>query len=59
MFVWIGSGASADEKRNAMTHAHVRCKTSCKCIKLYSLCLELPHEDESSVGPSVLFEGRI
>ena len=24
VFVWIGSGASADEKKNAMTYAHVR-----------------------------------
>lgn len=24
LFVWIGSGASPDEKKNAMTYAHVR-----------------------------------
>ena len=23
LFVWIGSGASSDEKRNAMSYAHV------------------------------------
>ena len=23
LFVWVGSGASPDEKRNAMTYAHV------------------------------------
>ena len=25
VFVWIGSGASESEKKNAMTYAHVRC----------------------------------
>ncbi len=24
LFVWIGSGASPDEKKNAMSYAHVR-----------------------------------
>lgn len=24
LFVWIGKGASADEKKNAMTYGHVR-----------------------------------
>ena len=24
VFVWVGNGASADEKKNAMTYAHVR-----------------------------------
>ena len=24
LFVWIGGGASPDEKKNAMTYAHVR-----------------------------------
>jgi len=24
LFVWIGKGASSDEKKNAMTYAHVR-----------------------------------
>ena len=24
VFVWVGSGASSDEKKNAMTYAHVR-----------------------------------
>ena len=24
LFVWVGKGASSDEKKNAMTYAHVR-----------------------------------
>ncbi len=26
LFVWIGSGASSDENKNAMTYAHVSCR---------------------------------
>ena len=26
LFVWVGKGASTDEKKNAMTYAHVSCQ---------------------------------
>ena len=40
VFVWIGSGASPAEKKNAMTYAHVNTHVVCSLQQLtsFSLC---------------------
>jgi len=57
LFVWIGKGASSDEKKNAMTYAHVRIRNRVHCV----ICMltELSDEDQTPSDTSVLFEGGI
>jgi len=57
LFVWIGKGASTDEKKNAMTYAHVRAMNRVHCVTC--MLTELSDEDQSPSDTSVLFEGGI
>ena len=60
VFVWIGSGASADEKKNAMTYAHVN-YTKILLVYvdfMYVYDLELPDENKASLSSCDLSKGR-
>lgn len=60
VYVWVGSGASTDEKRNAMTYAHVRYELLvCMSLSCFLFCLELPDENKASFSSSKLYEGGI
>jgi len=59
VYVWVGSGASEDEKKNAMTYAHVSCFTPNK-LSILNVCmyLELFNGNKTSSSPSDLPEAR-
>jgi len=40
LYVWIGGGASPDEKKNAMTYAHVSPAICCSSLHVYHWLLE-------------------